>query len=188
MNRAAQLSSRTFLFRKPIENKLSMKLSFSVFAVSAVGASAWLQPTTTTHGMSRSEMRRQYSKGVITQFSGSALGSTCTPEEVTTVSALTATGKPIAEGTLVSFFRGGLVAIRVDDDDIQLPAESFDVMEATDSNAKTSKTADLSKFFSVPYFDFHFRLYCFLFALTRWRLDWSAGRIFERSGWCCCDP
>jgi len=89
-------------------------------------------------------MRRQYSKGVITQFSGSALGSTCTPEEVTTVSALTATGKPIAEGTLVSFFRGGLVAIRVDDDDIQLPAESFDVMEATDSNAKTSKTADLS--------------------------------------------
>jgi hypothetical protein len=49
----------------------------------------------------------------------SRLQSTVAPDEaVATTPALTHTGKALAEGTVISFFQGGLVAVRIDDDEI----------------------------------------------------------------------
>ena len=70
----------------------------------------------------------------------STLRSTVVPEGVAASQAASPIGKTIAEGSVVSFFRGGLLAVKIDDDDDVLP-------NALDTSSKN--TSDNSKFSSL---------------------------------------
>jgi hypothetical protein len=55
-------------------------------------------------------------------------------------------GKTIAEGSLVSVFRGGLLAVRIIDDDIAEVKDTPEIEDTTKPPPKSSKASSLSKF------------------------------------------
>jgi hypothetical protein len=55
-------------------------------------------------------------------------------------------GKTIAEGSLVSIFRGGLLAVRIIDDEIAEVNDTPEIVDLTKSLPKSSKPSSLSKF------------------------------------------
>jgi hypothetical protein len=145
MNRVPLISVRNLLFRRPIENIPPMKLRFTSLAAVLAGSSAWLQAPLTNRAVSRGAIQHASPKLTVRLMSDSALRSTVVPEEVGTTSALTPTGKPIAEGSVVSFFRGGLVAVRLNDDEVDLPGQSPEVVQTTNSLPDKPKVLNLSK-------------------------------------------
>jgi hypothetical protein len=81
-------------------------------------------------------------------MTGTPLQSTMAPEDVM---PLRPKGKTIAEGSLVSVFRGGLMAVRIIDDEI---AEINDTPEIVDMTKPLPKSLKPSSFLS--------KFHCFL--------------------------
>ena len=143
MNRFPQVA-RTFLSRRPTTDiSRTMKLRYTALAAALAGSSAWVPSPLANRFTSRVGVQSSYS--LQPMGSSSVLFSTMAAENIETVAALTPTGKPIAEGVVVSVFHGGLVAVRVDDDDFDLPEEAPEVLDTTNSAPQeTSKSSSLS--------------------------------------------
>lgn len=135
------------LLRKPTEIYSTMKLRYTTLAAALATSSAWVQAPFVNSDLSRGVIQHQFSKLTVRQMSdSSALKSTAVPEEVLPTASLTPTGKTIAEGAVVSFFRGGLAAVRVNDDDFTEPSQSPEVLDTTKSLPKElKKPSNLSK-------------------------------------------
>jgi hypothetical protein len=123
--------------------KRTMKLRYSAFSAAALASSssvlvllsmrshAW-NPTaiySRRYTSSISPFMYPFGESVPSSlsFSSSCLQSTVAPEDIsktTTANALKPTGKSIAKGTVVSFFRGGLLAIQIDDDQTVMEKET----------------------------------------------------------------
>ena len=113
-----------------------MNLRQATFAALVATSSAWLSPASTStkrsihHGPRRihqqQQQQRQRSKGTIIgsssllrQFTNSMTTKTALQSAVAAPSSSSSdatAGRPIAMGSIVNVFRGGLVAVRVDDD------------------------------------------------------------------------
>ena len=110
----------------PSSSPAVMKLRYSALAAALASSGACLQlvPTTQAWTPSVSVPHRSFSSMRFPTTS-SRLQSTVAPDEaVATTPALTPTGNSLAEGTVVSFFQGGLVAVRIDDDEILSQTDS----------------------------------------------------------------
>lgn len=146
MNRVSSILARTVIFtRKPIE-KISpngiMKLRYTALAAVVASSSAWLPPPNLARP--RAVRHAPSSKTGVRSMGDFVLQSTVAPEEVERTYALTPTGNPIAEGNVVSAFRGGLVAVKVDEEDINLSsATSPEVVDMTNSLPKAEKSKSL---------------------------------------------
>jgi hypothetical protein len=105
----------------PSSSAARMKLSFSALAAAVAGSGTCLQfaPTTVAAWTPSVSVPHRSFASVVSFPTSSRLQSTVAPDEaVATTPALTHKGNALAEGTVVSFFQGGLVAVRVDDDEI----------------------------------------------------------------------
>lgn len=76
-------------------------------------------------------------------YSCSSLMATVAPEGTSSSAALTPKGKPVAEGQIVASFKGGLVAVRVDDDSIDPSRQTPEVIDMTKTLPKASKSSSL---------------------------------------------
>ena len=123
----------------------TMKLRYSILAPAMASSLAWQQMMPSTLAWTSSPRVGQYIRRPFSSSpavaSSIALRSTLVPEEVGTCPALSPTGKTVAEGSVVSFFKGGLAAVKVDeDDDLLQPGASSNVVDTTKSLPK-----DMSK-------------------------------------------
>ena len=73
------------------------------------------------------------------------LQSAATTEEVDKAAPLLPGGKPIAEGSVVSAFRGGLVAVRIEDEIMEEVDDTPDIIDTTNSLPKNAKSSSLGK-------------------------------------------
>ncbi|KAL3944246.1 MAG: hypothetical protein SGBAC_001689 [Bacillariaceae sp.] len=115
-----------------------MKLHSLALAGVFVQASAWM-PSTPRHNTLLSSINRKESS--IRKVPKSVLHSTLTPEDIELPTPLIPTGNTIAEGTLVSFFRGGLAAIQIEEEMEDL--SSPQVVDTTNLLPKTMKSNSL---------------------------------------------
>jgi hypothetical protein len=124
-----------------------MNLRFSTLASALVSTSAWVTTTDTHLSATGSKAYQLSSSARLTRqfLSSVALHSTVTPQEDVTSPALVPEGKPIADGFVVSSFKGGLVAVRVDDDITEVLSKSPEVLDTTNSFPPASKPANLGK-------------------------------------------
>ena len=127
-----------------------MNLRFASFAALVATSSAWSPPSVSMrrsilqNSPRRQQNRQQQSSLQVRQFSNTmatrtALGSALAAPDATS-------GKPIAMGSIVNVFKGGLVAVRIDDDlsavnislEVNLP-EVVDPSESVPDELKSKK-------------------------------------------------
>ena len=124
-----------------------MNLRFASVVSVLATSSAWIPPSNTLSiktcqppSLSFPRSRASYS-----DFSRK---STAIPEEVASP-ALSPQGKPVADGHVVSAFKGGFIAIRVDDDIAQLLTSSPEIVDTTKKILKESKSSSLGKWCGI---------------------------------------
>eukprot|EP00980_Cylindrotheca_fusiformis_P008267 scaffold1736_cov127-Cylindrotheca_fusiformis.AAC.81 len=125
------LYSTLYKFQRPTMNLRSIALLGALVKPS----SAWLSRPGA--GVESSLYRIQNSIG-FRSFTASTLQSTMVPEDVDVPTPLRPKGKTIAEGTLVSMFKGGLLAVRIDDEFVEA-IETPEVIDATKILPKSGK-------------------------------------------------
>lgn len=110
-----------------------MKLQSLALAGAIVQSSAWLpSPSRHTSTLSSSIERIQRGHDSVQNIHSSTfLRSTLTPEDIDIPNPLVPTGKRIAEGTVVSVFRGGLAAVRIDDEIVEEVDDTPEVVDTT---------------------------------------------------------
>ena len=129
----------------------SMNLKYAAFAGAlAQSSSAWMhRPIPGAVCRIRSETADLSFRSMSTF----TLQSAATTEEADTAAPLLPGGKPIAEGSVVSAFRGGLVAVRIEDEIMEEVDDTPDIVDTTNSLPKNAKSSSLGKerlfFFSL---------------------------------------
>ena len=135
-----QKISRTLTCKRSI---IEMNLRFSTLAAVAVGSSAFLCPKVTNyyHGSSASHQIgfgsnvQQIQADAKSFFSLKAIAA----PDLDSTAALTPSGDPLAEGSIVSVFKGGLVAVRLNDEEFN----SSDPSKEADASSATKDTSSL---------------------------------------------
>ena len=157
-NRSKQ-SLRIFQFTNNYNTKTAvMNHRFASFAALVATSSAWTSPTSISMRRSiRHSTIQQHHPTSVRSFANTmatktALGSALAAPASSSSSDATS-GRPIATGSIVNAFRGGLVAVRIDDDlsvvDISLKVDVPEVVDPSDSvpdelkSKKSSKDNDL---------------------------------------------
>ena len=128
-----------------------MNLRFVSFAALAATSSAWISPAPiSTKRSIRHCARKQHTPLSIRPFTKSttktALGSALAAPSSSSSDATS--GRPIAMGSIVNVFRGGLVAVRIDDDlskvaislEVNIP-EVVDPSESVPDELKSKKSS-----------------------------------------------
>lgn len=120
-------------FRSP---QSRMNLKYAAFASALVKTSAWVH-----RPLPGAIFRIQHDFSVLSDryIRTSALNSVAVPDVHTAV-PLVPGGNPIAEGSVVSSFRGGLVAVRIDDE-ITETDDTPDVVDTTNTLPKNEKSS-----------------------------------------------
>lgn len=126
-----------------------MNLRYASFATLAVTSSAWLSPVSTKRSIRHDAKLQQQKPSLLRPF------TKCTTKKTTLNSALAASsssdatsGRPIAMGSIVNAFRGGLAAVRIDDDlskvaislEVDMP-EVVDPSESVPDELKPKKSS-----------------------------------------------
>jgi hypothetical protein len=128
----------------------SMNLRFSSFASVLATSSAWIPAADTLF----SRRTCQFSSSTFPPsrtYSDFSLQSTVAPEEVTPP-ALSPQGKPVADGHVVSSFKGGFIAIRVDDDIADILATPK-VVDTTKVLPRDNTSSSLGEWFEISHSD-----------------------------------
>ena len=121
---------RESLFIIP-NNNTTMKLHFSILASTLTSSSAYVAPWASYAPASSISLKKKHRRhqpfltSVQTTATSTSLSSLASPEAAEISApvlpqALTPSGIKIADAKPVSFFRGGLVALKIDDDDMIL--------------------------------------------------------------------
>jgi hypothetical protein len=172
----------------------------ALLAASGPSTSAWMSLTTESHRHQFRQLTSPLSsrtyrpidslrnrRGIAVFFS-SSLQSAVTADDILETQQnerypqVRAVGKAIAKGNIVSSFRGGLVAVRVDGD-LMIEDPSPQLIDTTQSlpKAKTSSNT-LGRFTYLRNAILEFRLrfshlYCPTSSHLRWRFGWSPSPI-----------
>mmetsp|Transcript_107866 Transcript_107866/g.302043 ORF Transcript_107866/g.302043 Transcript_107866/m.302043 type:complete len:684 (-) Transcript_107866:38-2089(-) len=121
-----------------------MNLRFSTFVSVLATSSAWIPTSKTIVSTTTPCQSPSLSFPPSRRYSDFSLKSTVAPEaEEVTSPALSPQGKPIADGHVVSSFKGGFVAIRVDDDIAEILAATPEVVDTTNLLPKDSTKSSL---------------------------------------------
>lgn len=113
-------SGRLFLYSFKKQPAKTMKFQYSVLATTALASSsALLEFAPSAHAFAPVSTRYRVQQSISSTSARSfSLNSLAAPEaEVAPTPALTPTGKQMASGTVVTCFRGGLVAVKIDNDE-----------------------------------------------------------------------
>jgi hypothetical protein len=119
MHRALLPSGRLFLYSFKRHPAKTMKFQYSVLATALASSSALLEFAPSAHAFAPVSTRYHMQQSISCPSARSfSLNSLAAPEaEVAPTPALTPTGKQMASGSVVSYFRGGLVAVKIDNDE-----------------------------------------------------------------------
>lgn len=129
-----------------------MNLRFASFAALAATSSAWISPAPISTKQSiRHCARKQHTPLSIRPFTKSATTKTALGSALAAPSSSSSdatSGRPIAMGSIVNVFRGGLVAVRIDDDlskvaislEVNIP-EVVDPSESVPDELKSKKSS-----------------------------------------------
>lgn len=152
MNRAfSTILPRSKKFTKrlvqiPLLPSQTMNLKFSTLASVLATGSAWVPTWNAPLSTSTSVYHLPSTCSAPRSFGNIALRSTVTPSEEIKTPALSPQGKPIADGQIVSSFKGGLIAVRIDDDLTEVLSKSSDVLDTTNPFLKDNKSSSFGEY------------------------------------------
>lgn len=120
----------------------TMKLhSIALVGALANSSSAWLQRPSASV---MNPLYRIKNVGSTRSLSVSPLQSTMVPEDVDMPTPLRPKGKTIAEGSIVAMFRGGLLAVRINDDIVGVDDDP-EIVDTTNLLPPTSRPSNSGK-------------------------------------------
>jgi hypothetical protein len=131
-----------FIQSKHIRLFGTMKLKYTALAAALANTSAWIHQPLPRLVNSIGRIQSGNSNLSIRQIRGisTQLKSTIVPEEIGTATPLVPDGKPIAEGSVVSIFKGGFFAIRIEDDFTEVD-DSPEILDTTKSLPQPTKSS-----------------------------------------------
>ena len=134
-------------------SRMNLKYSIAFAGALAQSSSAWVHRPIPGAGICRIKSET-FDVSFRSMSTFTLQSAATTTEEVDKAAPLLPGGKPIAEGSVVSAFRGGLVAVRIEDEIMEEVDDTPDIVDTTNSLPKNAKSSSLGKenFFENTFF------------------------------------